>query len=246
MKNSFVAFFDILGFKDLVEKNEHENLLELYNDSLNVTLDLTDNIFSPIYNLITPEAEKDSLDIKTFVISDSIILVQNNLSQRGLLNLIAKCQALVSITMSDGIPVRGGLSFGPVSIIQNKRGTTIVGRGLTKAYAIEATQQWSGGVIDKECFELFPYINGKDFIKKLLEDKMNPLIIKYNIPLKESKFKVGYCINWPQNRLLKNEEDIRSAFIKHKKEISSEKEQAIVDNSVKFFVHVKKLLKLSI
>lgn len=244
MKYSFVAFFDILGFKNLVEKNKHEDLMELYNDSLYETLDLTDSIFSPIYNVITPEAEKDSLDIKTFVISDSIILIQNNFSQRGLLNLIAKCQALVSMAMSDGIPVRGGISFGPVSVIQNKRGTTIVGRGLTKAYTIEASQQWSGGVIDKECFDLFPYANGKDFIQKLLENKENPLIIKYNVPLKESKFKVGYCINWPQNRLLKNENDIRSAFIKHKKEISSEKEQTIVENSVKFFIHVKKLLNL--
>ena len=58
MKNSFVAFFDILGFENLVKKNKHEDLMELYNDSLYETLDLTDNIFSPIYNVITPEAEK--------------------------------------------------------------------------------------------------------------------------------------------------------------------------------------------
>lgn len=244
MKNSFVAFFDILGFKDLVEKNNHEDLMELYNDSLYVTLDLTDSIFTPIYNAITPDAEKESLDIKTFVISDSIILVQNDFTQRGLLNLIAKSQALASIAMSDGIPVRGGISFGPVSVIQNKRGTTIVGSGLTKAYTIEASQQWSGGVIDKECFALFPYVHGKDFIQKLLENKVNPLIIKYNVPLKGSKYKVGYCINWPQNRLLKNEEDIRAAFLKHKKEIPSEREQEKVENTVKFFNHVKKLLNL--
>jgi hypothetical protein len=243
MKNSFVAFFDILGFNNIVEKNNHEDLIALYNYSLYETLDLTDNIITPIHRFITPEAEKESLDIMSFVISDSIILVQNNYTQRGLLNLIAKSQALASIAMSDGIPVRGGISFGPVTVLQNKRGTTIVGSGLTKAYKIEVSQQWSGGIVDKECFDLFPFVNGKDLIQKLLEDKVNPLIIKYNVPLKASKFKVGYCINWPQNRLLKNEEDIRAAFLKHKKEIPTEKEKEIVENSVKFFKHVRNLLQ---
>lgn len=242
MNNSFVAFFDILGFKDLVEKNSHSDLVQLYTESLYETLDLTDAILPPIYKIITPETEKSLVEIKTFVISDSIILVQNNSSLEGFLTLIAKCQTLASMAMSDGIPMRGGISYGPVSILQNKRGTTIVGRGLTKAYTIEASQKWSGGVIDRDCFDLFPFINGEDLILQLLKNKENPLIVKYNIPLKDSTFKKGYCLNWPQNRLLKNEEFIRSAFTKHKKELPSEKEHKIVENSVLFFTHVQKLL----
>ncbi|RYX99707.1 single-stranded-DNA-specific exonuclease RecJ, partial [bacterium] len=76
MKNSFVAFFDILGFKNLVEKNSHEDLLEIYQESLYESLDLTDKYSNPIYTAISPEQEKDSSSIRIFVISDSIILVQ--------------------------------------------------------------------------------------------------------------------------------------------------------------------------
>ena len=244
MKNSFVAFFDILGFKNLVEKNSHEDLIELYNYALYETLNMSEKISSQIFDFITPGTEKESLDIKTFVISDSIILIQNNFTQRGFLNLIAKCQVLASTAMSDGIPLRGGISYGPVSIIQNDRGTTIVGRGLTKAYSIEAIQEWSGGIIDPKCFDMFKNVKGQDFIKKLLENKQNPLIIKYNVPLKVSKFKVGYCINWPQFNLLKCEDDIRIAFTKHKKVTDSEKVEIMIENSVKFYSHVKKLLNL--
>ncbi len=243
MKNSFVAFFDILGFKNMVEKNSHEDLMEIYEEYLYENLNLTENLFDPIYQIITPESEKKSLDIRTFVISDSIILVQNDMSQRGFLNLVAKCQVLLSSSLSDGIPLRGALSYGPVTIIENQRGTTIVGRGLTKAYTLESIQQWSGGIIDKECFDLFPGVNAQQFIQKLIENKENPLIIKYNIPLKENKFVSGFGFNWPQYNLLKNENDVLCAFTKHKKEVASEKEKLMIENTIKYFLHGKKIIQ---
>ena len=243
MKNSFVAFFDILGFKNMVEKNSHEDLMEIYEEYLYENLNLTDKFFDPIYKFITPEEEKNSLDIRTFVISDSIILIQNDMSQRGFLNLIAKCQVLLSSSLADGIPLRGAISYGPVTIIENQRGTTIVGRGLTKAYSLEAIQQWSGGIVDKDCFELFPGVKSQDFINKMLENKKNPLIIKYNIPLKENKFISGYGFNWPQYDLLKDENDVKAAFTKHKKEIASEKEQLMIENTVKYFIHGRNIIQ---
>lgn len=60
MKNSFVAFFDILGFKNLVEKNSHEDLIDIYKESLYESLDLTEKYTNPIYTAISPEQEKDS------------------------------------------------------------------------------------------------------------------------------------------------------------------------------------------
>ena len=114
----------------------------------------------------------------------------------------------MSSSLADGIPLRGGISYGPVSIIENKRGTTIVGLGLTKAYNLESSQQWSGGVVDKECFELFKGETGDSIIQTLLSDKLNPLIIKYNIPLKDFKFKIGYGFCWPKFNSIKNVDDI--------------------------------------
>lgn len=242
MNNSFVAFFDILGFKNLVEKNSHSDLMEIYQETLYDNLNLTDRMFEPIYNMITPEIEKNSLDIKTFVISDSIILIQNDTSKRGFLNLIAKSQVLLSSSLADGIPLRGAISYGPITVIQNSRGTSIVGRGLTKAYTLESIQQWSGRIIDKECFGLFPGENSDTFIKTLLSNRRNPLIIKYNIPLKEGKFVSGYGFNWPQYALLKDESQIISAFTKYKKEILSQKEQLMIDNTVKYFKHAQSII----
>jgi len=245
MKNYFVAFFDILGFKNLVEKNSHEELMDIYKVCLYENLNMNENISDSIFNRFTPAKEKTSSEIRTFVISDSIILVQNDMTQRGFLNLIAKCQVILSSSLAEGIPLRGALSYGPVTIIENQRGTTIVGRGLTKAYSLESAQQWSGGVIDKECFGLFPEINSDEFIQNLIGNLKNPLILKYYIPLKENKFISGYGFNWPQYNLLKDENEVVSSFTKHKKEISTEKEKLMIKNTVKYFLHGRNLLKIN-
>jgi hypothetical protein len=243
MKNSFVAFFDILGFKNLVEKNSHEDLIDIYKESLYESLDLTEKYTNPIYTAISPEQEKDSSSIKIFVISDSIILVQENLTILGFYFLLARCQVLLSTSLADGIPLRGAISYGPVSIIEN-RGTTIVGRGLTRAYTFEASQNWSGGMIDPECFKILNPQNPQAIIESLLKDKVNPLIIKYNIPLKDSKYISGFGFNWPKYALIRNEEDVLNSFTKHKKEVFSSKEELMIENTLKYYRHVKTLLKL--
>jgi hypothetical protein len=242
MKNSFVAFFDILGFKNLVEKNNHEDLINIYRETLYTSLDLTEKYANPSYTGITLEQEKESTSIRTFVISDSIILIQERITVQGFFFLLARCQILLSTSLVDGIPLRGAVSYGPVSIIEN-RGTTLVGRGLTKAYTLETSQNWSGGMIDPECFKILNPQNPQIIIQSLLKDKRNPLIVKYNIPLKDLKYVSGYGFNWPTHVYLKSESDVRKSFTKHKKEISSSKEELMIENTLKYFLHVKKLLR---
>ncbi len=234
MQVSFVAFFDILGFKDLVEGNSHEELLEIYNESLYRSLEIHDNIYEQLYPIITPKEELDSIKIESFIISDSIILIQDTISERGLANLIGKCQNLLSITMADGIPLRGGISYGPVSIIKNERGTTIVGKGLTNAYQIEASQIWSGCVIEKKCFQL---INNKG--KHTLESRLAvtvpiSLVCQYDTPLKSGD-KKRLVVDWTKYSLLKTSDDIENAFSKHNKSTSDPHVREIIKNTVTFF-----------
>jgi len=238
MKNSFVAFFDILGFKNLVEKNSHEELQEIYNECLYESLDMSEKYTSLILKMITPSEEMETLEIKTYVISDSIIFVQDSLTQRGLLHLIAYCQILIGSSISDGIPIRGGLSFGPVTI-DNKRGTTIFGLGLTKAYNLESKQQWAGGIIDPECFDIVPKQNA-DLINQLISNKKNPLITKYQVPLKDGTFKDELVFDWTIYSLLKDEKNVRDSFVKYNKEITQDV-QFKIDNTVKFFNDTKQV-----
>ena len=103
MKNSFVSFFDILGFKNMVEKNSHQDLMEIYEIGLYESLETSENMTNMILGLITPPNEMESLKIKIYVISDSIIFIQENLTQRGLLYIISYCRMLIGAAMADGI-----------------------------------------------------------------------------------------------------------------------------------------------
>lgn len=240
MKNSFVAFFDVLGFKNMVEKNSHEYLMDIYDFGLYESLDQAENMTNTILRLITPENELESLKVKIYVISDSVIFIQENLTQRGLLYIISYCRILIGMAIADGIPIRGGLSYGPVSI-DDKRGTTIVGLGLTKAYNIESKQQWAGGIIDKECFEIVPK-ERIDLVDHLIKNKENPIITDYNVPLKDGTSKKELVFDWTIYNLIKSEDDIRKSFLKHNKEVN-QSVQVKIENTVKFFNDIKNTKK---
>ncbi|MBD3581556.1 hypothetical protein [Flavobacterium selenitireducens] len=236
MKNSFVAFFDILGFKNMVEKNSHEKLTEIYNNGLYESLDFAEKATNAVFKLITPQNELDSLKIKIYVVSDSIFFIQDELTQRGLLYIISYCRLLIGAAIADGIPIRGALSHGPISV-DNKRGTTIFGLGLTKAASLEAKQQWAGGIVDPECFEIVPKEN-PDIVEHLVNNKTNPIITRYKVPQKDGSAREELAMDWTIYELIKSEEDIRSAFRRHKKEIV-EDVQIKIENTVKFYNDVR-------
>lgn len=236
MKNSFVAFFDVLGYKNLVEKNTHEELLDLYDFCLYKSLDLAENATNVVLGMITPPKELESLKIEKYVISDSIIFIQNTLTQRGLLYIISYCRMLIGCAMADGIPIRGAVSYGPVSVA-NKRGTTIFGLGLTKAYNLESKQQWAGGIVDRKCFEIVPE-ETHNIIDKLINDKTNPILTEYNVPMKNGVLSKELAMDWTIYSLIKNEENVRNAFARHHKDINPEV-LIKINNTVEFYNKVK-------
>jgi hypothetical protein len=237
MKNSFVAFFDVLGFKNLVDKNSHEELMDIYDFGLYESIHQAEQVTNLVLGAITPADEMETLKIKIFVISDSIIFIQDKLTQRGLLYIISYCRMLIAATMADGIPIRGGLSYGPISV-DDKRGTTVVGMGLTKAYNIESKQQWAGGIIDRKCFDIVPKDN-QDMLNQLLNDKEHPLITEYNVQMKDGSFSKELVFDWTIYTLIKNEDDVRNSFLRHNKEVNDSVQNKI-ENTVKFYNDTKK------
>jgi len=138
------------------------------------------------------------------------------------------------MTLADGIPLRGGISYGPVSIIKNEKGTTIVGKGLTNAYQIESSQLWSGCIVEKKCFQLIDNKGKHPLESRLANTQPSPLICKYTTPLKAGD-KDRIVIDWTKYGLLKTEADVENAFSKHNKSIKNPHVQQIMTNTLKFF-----------
>ena len=83
---------------------------------------------------------------------------------------------------------------------------------------MESKQQWAGGIIDKECFDIVPKEN-ENIIDALIKNKKNPIITKYNVPLKDGTYKEELVFDWTIYELIKNENDIISSFSKHNKKL---------------------------
>ena len=229
MKNSFVAFFDILGFKNLVEKNSHEDLMEMYEFSINKAIGLAEDVSNSIFKVLIPNEHKNFLQVKIYIISDSIILVQEEMTELGLMSLLHYSQCILGLFMADGIPARGAISFGQITIQENK-GTTIFGLGLTKAYNLEAKQEWSGCIIDKECFDVALNLN-PSFIENLLQ---HSIITKFNVPIKDGVLIDQYVVDWTLYNLKNGAEDVRIAFSKNKKEIN-DSVSVKIENTLHFY-----------
>ena len=167
-QSTFVAFLDILGFSDLVTKNSHDELITIYKQldfcvqsalsNFNYSVSLKGKRpMEYIHNL-------EATTVNSMTISDSIILWTNDDSIDSFRNLILTTNFLLYECFSVGLPLRGGIAIGPLSIMNEQYQTphynqrnTFFGKSIVDAYRLEQKQKWSGCIISRDCINhLFP------------------------------------------------------------------------------------------
>lgn len=219
---SYVAFLDILGFKQIVDNNHHQALESLYDT-------FSDYIVTKTTELSDKYALHEGLGkVHCTIVSDSIVMWTENTNVNSFVHLsILVSKMLVAGFMAD-MPLRGGISKGEITVKETNLGRTIFGKALTEAYTLETIQQWSGCVIKpgiiEECMADHQF-------KDLLENDFH--CIQYDVPTKTGSQKF-WCLNWPLI-LVRNPEDFRPMFEKHGKNISTEREEQKLHQTVDFY-----------
>lgn len=126
--NCYIAFIDILGFKDLLAKNtacsDIFSIFELIKSNSTTSL---------FYNGEDVDAFNH---IKCYIMSDSIVLYIDASIKESFFALVTTCSKLqISLLCREQpILVRGGISKGDLFVDKN----IIFGAGLTEAYLIES------------------------------------------------------------------------------------------------------------
>ncbi|QJD87608.1 hypothetical protein [Cohnella herbarum] len=228
----FIAFLDILGFRDMVNSNSHNDLEKIIESVIerNV-LRAEKNVNKTLRDL-----KYDDVQISFLTLSDSIIIWTGDKNALSFVGFIMIVNILSAALMYDGVPIRGGISCGPISIKQDKR-QYLYGKGIVKAYNIEKKQDWSGVVIDPEVLKLDELYNSKEI--ELLRSHNH--IVDYKVPNKSGEMCEQPCLNWPtglqllskMNRLEKI--DIRSKFEMHKKSINDWGVENKILNTIRFY-----------
>lgn len=150
----YVAFVDVLGFKDLL-KTDYPDMLQEYLNSMEIWIDFVNN----------PRTG----NIKKFschTMSDSIVIYNEEYPEATnseyIANLIYVVTFLQSFLLANKIYTRGAISKG--TLVYHEKTKILAGNGLVAAYELEKQVNFPKVIIDdKVIFEVAN--NRQDFVK---------------------------------------------------------------------------------
>ena len=156
-KNSYIAYFDVLGYKHFFEDKEND-IQELLRNNIAIANDT---------KYLMEDNSSISLNFQYKMFSDNcvIIIYLDNLNERtvfnALINIVAQLQ--LKILKDYKIPIRGAITKGQ-AFINNE---IVFGQGLIQAVNLEAsTAIYPRIIIDKDAIE----IEETELIKKDFDD----------------------------------------------------------------------------
>lgn len=139
----YVAYLDILGFKETLKKLEHDDAIKYIKD-----------FASLVYNKFS-KVEPDR-KVKGYIFSDSIILYTTDIKNESLLALIHLIRDICRDEFEvNKVLLRGGLARGtfdkvPASELEALEKGLIVGKAFVEAYILESSAKVIGITISND------------------------------------------------------------------------------------------------
>lgn len=185
-QKSFVAFIDILGFKEIIDSKTCDDIYKLIDDFINKSYEI-ENINTHSFYLaenVNQTSEKSELVRfdrnyqNLFHFSDTLIWTYPLNFENGTLEYfkilsetISHLRVLQQVLFDSGIIIRGGLTIGDI-FITNER---FFGPGIVEAYQLE-----------KDAF--YPRIKIDDVLLKNISNQYYDKILRQQIEGKENDF----------------------------------------------------------
>jgi len=158
--NRFVAFLDILGFKDLVMRKSHEDIYQTLNQ------------LSKSKKLIEKATQLDSIsknlsDVEVYVVSfsDSIVIFSKNDSLENFNYFLLATRWFFTGAFSKQIPIKGAMAHGEISL--NKKEQIYFGQPIIDAYLMEEDVNYMGVVAHNSIDEYVSNIKDKKTLNRI-------------------------------------------------------------------------------
>jgi hypothetical protein len=133
--NRYVAYIDVMGFKDMVVRTSHGEIYKMMK-SIESSKSLVLN---------TRWTGKISKLVTTTTYSDSIMLYSKDESNDALDDLITSVSALVYELFLNGIPHKGSIAYGKMTL--DKKNSIFFGQPLIDAYLLQEELNFYGIII---------------------------------------------------------------------------------------------------
>ncbi len=169
--NRFVAFFDIMGFKDRILREGHEKIYEDLQ-SLSTLREKLIEINNKTNN--SGDTFGESL---SYTFSDSIIIFSKGDLIGDIMKILLDCAVLLDVSRTMKIPIKGALSYGKITI--DTKSLVYFGQPIIDAYLLHEELLMYNAIIDNS------------FEKKLKElyksKKFKLWLLPYKVQLKSGK-----------------------------------------------------------
>ncbi len=167
-KERFIAYFDILGFKDRVKTNSHEKIYgELYRLKQFIVhweqYFKNTRRFEKVMNetaksQIKKEGTKVKVSIKVktvsfehILFSDSIVIISDNIGVLDSFTITHLSRMIIQYCLVNSLPIKGCIAKGEVSY--NKKEQIIFGQAFIDAYQLTEEMKFMGVILDKSMDE---------------------------------------------------------------------------------------------
>jgi hypothetical protein len=210
----FVAFFDILGFKDLVARNTHNNVLKKLEILKRAIQKIEGNSY--VQRFEDFKVETDQTKVVTF--SDSLIIFSKGAKDKDAVKIISDCYEILRISIKNGISIKGAISFGEITVDFEK--SLFFGQPLIDAYLLHDELQMLTVIMDHNFEKRWEKINNEEF---------NEIIITYKVNLKCGRITHKILRPHGQNNL-----QLRINYVKYIYSIVSGRPRLYLDNTIEF------------
>lgn len=222
ISNRTVAFIDVLAFKHILSEFQLKKVGDVLSDAIAQGIQL--NKDDKIHNY-----QLQSVIIHNF--SDSIFVYSLDDSENGCLSVIKCVHRLFQMLILYQFPARAGIAFGEAYINSDKN-IRIGANSFSRAYELEQSQDWIGGIIDVSIEKKFPAL-----LANLLE------VIKYLIPFRENSElleleEIKYAINWLHG--IGSDPVDPIDILKHFPNMFGQNINIKLKNTIKFLEHTKR------
>jgi hypothetical protein len=194
--NRFVAFQDIMGFKDRLQREGHEKIEEMLETLRFATQAVKSEIKIPeLQEIIKSRYKGEVISLSSFIhpimFSDSIITISRDDSDISAFLLLGFITTLQCIAFEKAIPMKGAIACGKMTA--NIDESLFFGEPLIDAFKLQQELQLYGVVLHHTCEVR---INDPDYFKdpELMVSRGKGTI-NYHVPMKSGK--IAHClVNW--------------------------------------------------
>ena len=166
----FVAFLDILGFKDMVMRKSHEEIYRTLNE-ISESKKLVERAVES--NKVSKHYKDAGVYVVTF--SDSVVIFSKNDSIDNFIYFLLATRWVFTGAFDEQIPLKGAIAHGEISL--NKSEQIYFGQPIIDAYLLEEDVNYMGVVahnsVDEYISKIETQVDANRFDGLLFEKKTN-------------------------------------------------------------------------